>query len=190
MNIFCNLPELNTNRLTMRKMLPSDCYDMYEYASQEKVTQYLLWSPHISVGVTKTYLNSLQRDYNRGHHTEWALIFKDNKKMIGTCGFTRIDLENKVGEIGYVLNPEYWGMGIACEATNELLSLAFDYLKLERVEVRYMAENHASRRVAEKCGMTYEGVLRHSMFVKGAFCDIGICSIISCEYYKNNKQRD
>ena len=34
----------------------------------------------------------------------------------------------------------------------------------------------------EKCGMTFEGVRRSSMFIKGSYRDIGVCSIISDEY--------
>ena len=45
--------------------------------------------------------------------------------MIGTCGFTRIDEENRIVEIGYVLNPSYWGNGYATEAVNIVLDFAF-----------------------------------------------------------------
>ena len=38
------------------------------------------------------------------------------RKMIGTCGFTKITVEYNSAEIGYVLNPSYWGYGIAPEA--------------------------------------------------------------------------
>lgn len=190
MNMFLNLPEIETKRLLLRKMLPIDATDMYEYSSSLDVTRYLLWSPHSTIGITKLYLNNLQREYSKGRHREWALIYKDNNKMIGTCGYTRIDEENKVAELGYVLNPEYWGMGIACEAAQELIGIAFDNLDMERVEIRYIAENFSSRRVGEKCGMTFEGVLRHYMLIKGVYCDIGICSILRNDYYKNNLKKD
>lgn len=189
-NMFLNLPELNTKRLLMRKMLPSDCDDMYEYASLENVTHYLLWQPHCTIGVTRLYLHSLQHEYSKGRHREWALVCRENDKMIGTCGYTRIDEENKIAELGYVLNPAYWGQGYAQEAAEILISIAFDYLNMERVEIRYMAENHSSRRVGEKCGMTFEGVLRHFMLVKGQYRDIGICSVLREEYYKNHIKKD
>ncbi len=190
LNIFLNLPELNTQRLLMRKMLPCDCDDMYEYASSDEVTRYLLWQPHLTVGVTRLFLQSLQREYSKGRHREWALVCRENNKMIGTCGFTRIDEENKIAELGYVLNPSYWGQGYACEAAEMLISIAFDYLGMQRVEIRYMEENQASRRVGEKCGMTFEGVLRHFMLVKGEYRNIGICSILREEYYEKHLQKD
>jgi len=36
--------------------------------------------------------------------------------MIGTCGFARIDFSNNVGEVGYVVNPEFQNRGYATEA--------------------------------------------------------------------------
>ena len=186
MKIFYNLPTLQTERLIMRKMLPCDADDMFEYAKLEEVTKYLLWSPHVSPSETRMYLYSLKREYSKGRHQEWALIHKETSKMIGTCGFTSIDIYNKVGELGYVLNPQFHQQGYAAEAAKKLLSIGFDYLGLERIEVKFMIDNKASLCVAQKCGMTFEGVLRHKMLVKGIYRDIGFASILKNEYYKNN----
>ncbi len=190
LKIFYNLPTLETPRLIMRKMLPSDADDMFEYAKLKEVTRYLLWSPHISPSETRMYLYSLKKEYSKGRHREWALIDKKTSKMIGTCGFTTIDTDNSVGELGYVLNPAYHKMGIAAESAMKLISLGFDYLDLERIEIKFMAENTPSMKVGIKCGMTFEGILRHSMYIKGLWRDIGICSILKDEYLKNNKPMD
>mgnify|MGYP002520461547 CR=1 FL=1 len=47
-----------------------------------------------------------------------------------------------------------------------------------------MPENLASRRVMEKCGMTFEGIRRRARFVKGAYVDVGVCAILAEEYSK------
>lgn len=190
MKMFFELPNFETKRLFMRKMLPSDADDMYNYAKLEEVTRYLLWSPHTSPSETRMYLYSLKREYAKGRHFEWALIDKQSSNMIGTCGFTRIDLENSIGELGYVLNPEFRGKEIALEACLKLISLGFDYLGLERIEVRIMEENAPSLRVAQKCGMTLEGVFRNYLYVKGKYRNIAIASILKQEYYKSHTPLD
>ena len=190
MKIFYDLPTLQTERLYLRKMLPSDADDMFKYASKKEVTEYLLWAPHVSPSETRMYLNSLKREYSKGRHREWALIDKKTSRMIGTCGFTNIDTDNKTGELGYVLNPEFRGRGLAPEAAMKLLSLGFDFLGLERIEIRYMAENTPSLRVGEKCGMKFECILRSFMLVKGRYRDIGVASILREEYYKSNSPQN
>lgn len=178
--IFRDPPILYSNRLVLRKMEKSDAEDMFLYARDEEVTKYLLWSPHPSVNHTAKYLSTLAAHYRSGEFYDWAITLKG--RMIGNCGFSKLDLKNRCGEIGYVLARDVWGMGIAAEAAEKLLEFGFERLRLHRIEVHYMIENEASRRVAEKIGMTFEGVLRDSLYVKGIHRSIGICSILYDEY--------
>ncbi len=163
-------------------MKPSDARDMYEYARLPKVTEYLLWHPHKCIEQTMDYLHYIQASYRAGDFYDWAVVDNETKKMIGTCGFTRLDFNHNLAEVGYVLNPEYWGRGIAAEALRRVMDFAFMELNVHRVEAKYIVGNDSSRRVMEKCGMTFEGVQRASMYIKGQYRDIGICSILSDEY--------
>ena len=180
--IFSNIPTMATERLVMRDMRVGDCFDMYEYAKNSEVTKYLTWSPHPDLEYTKQYLNSLKYHYEMGMFYDWALILASENKMIGTCGFTRFNLANNSAEIGYVINPSFHGKGIAVEAARKVLEFGFDNLGLNRVEAKYIIGNDPSRRVMEKLGMTFEGVARRSMCVKGVYRDIGTCAILREEF--------
>jgi len=180
--IFTKIPTLTTERLTLRRLKPSDYRDMFEYACRPEVTKYLLWEPHNSSQRTYDYLAYLQTLYRKGDFYDWAVVTNDEKKMIGTCGFTTLDFNHNAAEVGYVLNPRYWGRGIATEAVSRVLDFAFRELNVRRVEAKYIIGNDASRRVMEKCGMTYEGTRRAAMFIKGSYRDIGYCSILSEEF--------
>ena len=180
--IFSNIPALDTKRLILRRMLRSDAADMYEYACLPEVTRYLTWRPHPDYRYTCRYLEYLDKKYNEGAFYDWAIVYKENLKMIGTCGFTRIDFENNWAEVGYVLNPNYWGMGIAAEALSRVIKFGFLTLNLHRIESRYMIGNDRSRRVMEKCNMTYEGTFRDAMYIFGEYKTIGVYSILSSDY--------
>jgi len=180
--IFRDPPILETPRLYLRKMLKKDSADMYEYSKLEEVTKYLLWDPHVSESYTYKYLSYLQSRYRAGDFYDWAVIWRDNNKMIGTCGFTRFNIEANSAEVGYVLNPSYWGLGIAPEAVRAVLNFGFLELGLHRIEAKYMADNIRSRQVMEKVGMTYEGICRDSIHVKGQYVSVGVCAILRNEY--------
>ncbi len=180
--IFRVPPVLYTDRLILRKLERYDSADMYEYSCIPEVTRYLTWEPHPDAGYTYKYLSYVQSQYRAGKFFDWAVVFQG--KMIGTCGFTAINESALSGEVGYVINPKYSNMGIATEAVKRVMEFGFDTLGLQRIEAHYMPENQASRRVMEKCGMTFEGILRKSMLVKGKLIDVGICSILREEYYK------
>ena len=172
-----------TERLIIRKVRTSDASDMYEYSCREETCRHLLWDKHPFYSYTLELTKHLQREYAQGRYFDLAIELKEKRKMIGTVGFTQVDEKNFCCEIGYVISPDYWGMGIAAEAVSVLLNFAFCELKMKRAEAKYMVENTASRRVMEKCGMTFEGVQRSKLFVKEKFRDIGICSILSSEYF-------
>ena len=162
-----------TERLILRKLLPKDYQDMYEYASDENTVRYLAWEHHRTIAFTKNYTKFLQKQYRDGLYYDWAITLKENGKMIGTCGFTKIDTVNHSAEIGYVLNPAYHRMGIAPEAAAEVMRFGFEELSLHRIEARFMAGNDASRTVMERLGMSFEGFERDSVFVKGGYATVG-----------------
>lgn len=181
--IFRDPPELFTNRLCLRKLVKSDADDMYEYSCREDVTKYLLWSPHPSKAYTAKYLTYLQSRYRAGDFYDWGIVHEESSKMIGTCGFTKLNTESNSGEVGYVLNPEFWGQGIAAEAVRAVIRFGFNHLKLNRIEAKFMVGNDQSLRVMEKVGMTFEGINREAIFVKGNYVSVGVCSILRNEYF-------
>jgi len=182
-------PVLNGERIVMRKITKTDAQDMYDYACDPEVTRYLLWQPHESLSYTKRYLDEVMRQYKAHNFFDFAIVCKEDGRMIGTCGFTRLDPVNHSAEIGYVLSPAYWGRGIANEAVEIILRFAFCNLGVHRVEARYMPGNAASRRVMEKKGMVFEGVERDAIYVKGAYQDVGKCAILRSEYLASHENR-
>lgn len=171
--IFSSIPTLHTERLTLRALRELDAEDMFEYASSPEVTRYLLWREHKSPAFTKEYLSYIESRYALGDFYDWAITLTDSGKMIGTCGFTRIDTINNAAEIGYVLNPAYHHLGIATEAAGAVMKFGFETLSLHRIEAKFMDGNDASRAVMERLGMTAEGFEREAVFVKGGYVTIG-----------------
>jgi len=180
--IFTKLPEMETERLHMRRLLPADALDMFEYASRKDVTEYLLWSEHPNVQYTREYLEYIESRYAVGDFYDWALVLKASGKMIGTCGFTSIDLVNNTAEIGYVINPAFHGIGIAPEAAREVISFGFSTLELSRISAVCMKENERSLRVMKKVGMRFEGVLRSAVYAKGKHRDVCLCAMTGEDY--------
>ena len=187
--VFSHMPELVTERLTLRKMMVIDTGDMYEYASRQEVTKYLTWQPHPDRDYTREYLQYLGNRYSAGMFYDWALVYEPDCKMIGTCGFTSFNCTNDSAEVGYVLNPAYWGKGIAAEALERVLAFGFEDLGLHRIEARFIEENDRSRRVMEKVGMTFEGVARGGMLVKGNYVNVGVCAILADEWKEKYRKK-
>jgi RimJ/RimL family protein N-acetyltransferase len=80
--------------------------------------------------------------------------------LLGGSGLHRMDWEARRFEIGYWRRTGHAQRGIVTEVVMALNRLCFDTLAARRVEIRMDAHNLASRRVAERAGFTFEGVLR------------------------------
>lgn len=206
--VFANPPRIETPRLLLRKITLGDYMDMYDYARDPEVPRYLIWDPHPNADYTYRYVKTLDKQYKAGEFFDWGVCIKTggssentgdfrikrifltrksggrtpNTRFIGTCGFTSFDFNNLSAEIGYVFHRDMWGQGIAGEAVSAVMDFGFRKIGLNRIEARYMVENQNSRRVMEKCGMSFEGIHRRSMLIKGEFRDIGVFSILRDEY--------
>lgn len=186
--LFSKIPTLETARLTLRGMKVSDAEDMFDYAHRPQVTEYLLWMPHADIAHTKEYLTYIGQRYRTGDFFDWAVVCRENRRMIGTCGFSSFDYQSDSAEIGYVLNPDFGGRGLATEAVRRVLDFGFGQLSLHRIEARFIQGNDSSRRLMERVGMTFEGWARESMKVKGAYRTIGTCAILRDEYEAQAKE--
>lgn len=182
--IFYSPPVRYTERLILRPVSSGDVCDMYEYSSDPDVTRYLVWEPHRNIAFTKRQIKNILNAYKDGRYYDWALELKCNGKMIGTCGFTSFDHQNNACEIGYVLNPRYHGYSLATEAALSVTDFAFETLKTEAVFARCMIPNLSSRRVMEKCGMTFDKAEKRAFVKQNRQVDVLRYSISSDDYFK------
>ena len=182
--IFSDIPTLKTDRLTLRALRSDDAADMFEYASRDDVTEFLLWSSHKEASYTRDYLRYVESRYAVGDFYDWAITLTESGKMIGTCGFAAIDTVNNSGELGYVLNPSYHGRGIASEAASAVMEFGFSTLGMHRIEARFMVGNEPSRKVMERLGMSFEGFSADAIFVKGEYKTVGKYAILTSDFGK------
>ena len=185
--IFSDIPTLESERLRLRGMRRQDATDMFEYASRSDVTRFLLWSEHGSLGYTAEYLKYVESRYSVGDFYDFAVTLKESGKMIGTCGFAKIDTVNNSAELGYVLNPAYHHRGYATEAARAVLEFGFGELELHRIEARFMEGTEPSRLLMERLGMKPEGFERDSVYVKGSYRTVGKYAIISSDFFGNKE---
>ena len=76
-----------------------------------------------------------------------------------------------------MFGEQYSGRGYATEALGLLTEYLFSTKLMHRLQLSIRPDNLASRRVAEKCGYTQEGVMRSIAFSHGRFHDMELWSI-------------
>ncbi|MBM7578064.1 GNAT family N-acetyltransferase [Jeotgalibacillus terrae] len=181
-DIFSDLPPLETERLVLRRLTIDDLEDMFHYGSNDEVTKYVTWDTHQTKADSKAFIEFVLNRYENGQVAPWGIEHKDNGKLIGTVDYVSWQPGNHTAEIGYVISRDYWGQGIATEAVKRIIAFGFEKMALVRIQARCFPENTGSERVMQKAGMSYEGTMRKSLFIKGKHWDGKMYSILREEY--------
>lgn len=157
--IFRQLPRLTTGRLVLRPLEAGDAEAIFAYARDAQVARYLSWPTHRTIEDTRRFLAETLARYAAGRPASWGLELQVSGRLIGTAGFVNISARESRGEIGFVLSPEYWGQGLACEAVREIIRYGLTELGLARVEARCQVDNLACHRLLDRCGMIFERIV-------------------------------
>jgi RimJ/RimL family protein N-acetyltransferase len=147
------MPILETPRLILREFQLEDV-DALALILSDPETMRFYPKPFDHRGVEE-WIARNHRRYVKDGHGLWAMIVKARGELIGDCGLVMQDVdEAKEIEIGYHVRRDHWGQGLATEAARACRDFGFEQLPVERLISLIRPENIASRRVAEKNGMT------------------------------------
>ncbi|HPF37166.1 MAG TPA: GNAT family N-acetyltransferase [Phycisphaerae bacterium] len=144
-----------TTRLILRAMTIDDAAAFYALNSHPDVMRLTGEPPLASVEAAREAIATYP-DFDTVGYGRWGCVLKETGAMIGFCGLKYLaDLEEV--DLGYRLLPEYWGRGLATEASLASVAFGFDTLKLTRIIGLVLPENIGSIRVLEKVGMREAG---------------------------------
>lgn len=105
-----------------------------------------------------------------------------DQAIVGNVFFFRPNVFYQYLEIGYILfDPAARGKGYCSEAVSLLSGHLFKTRQINKLLLSIHPDNAASRRVAEKCGYTLEGVDRQAAYSDGAFMDLERYSLLRGE---------
>lgn len=177
---------LETKRLILRQFKLEDAHAMYDnWANDEEVTKYLMWSTHENIKTSQSVLEDWISHYNEDNYYQWAIILKENgDNPIGSIGVVREDDSIQMVHIGYCIGRKWWQKGITSEALKELIRFFFEEVDANRIESRHDPENPNSGKVMTKCGMKYEGTLRQADLNNQGICDCSMYAILKSDFIK------
>lgn len=146
---------IETERLYLRQISSEDEEGLFKLHSDPIVQKYTGEPPVTSREEIAKAIASRNEHYNTHGYGRWATLIKDGGHFVGWAGLAYLP-EFDETDLGYRFLQEYWGMGLATEASRAILEYGFDILNLERIVAIAMKENTASIRVMQKVGMQFE----------------------------------
>lgn len=146
-------PTLETTRLTLRPLTTADAADVYEFVSDPRVTRFMPYERHTCIETVVEWLRFVETD-----ESEWnfAMVRKSDDKVIGCCSIGPDAHTPNAYGFGYNIRHDCWNKGYTTEATRAMIAYCRDTLRIPCFVSNHAADNPASGRVMEKCGLHYD----------------------------------
>jgi len=175
---------IETQRLRLRPFTRGDVDAVYAYRRREDVARFLFDLPMSRESCAEAVQARVGQTgfASEGDRIVLAVEQRKDLAMIGEVSLILRSAEARQAELGYILHPDYQGLGYATEAARAMLGVGFDDAWMHRIYARCDVRNAASARVMERLGMRREAHFRDHMLVKGEWQEELIYALLEGEW--------
>lgn len=173
-----DIPILRTERLVITAPGADDADALLEYTRKNHAF-HAPWSPPLSPSWS-TIENARARIAKM--HALWAdgtgcalwlrSAAAPKGPFLGATNLNQVFMgARRVALLGYHVDEDHQGKGLAFEAIGAVIRYAFETLRLHRIEANHVPENTRSAAVLKRHGFEREGYARDYLFIGGRFRD-------------------
>jgi [ribosomal protein S5]-alanine N-acetyltransferase len=184
--LFSEFPYIESEEIILSKIEEVNLEDLYEICANENLYKYKPGNAKKSIDTVKNMIAHFQRDFQKKKIIFLGVFLKSNpKKLLGIAEIFDIDEKVNVVTIGYTLNEDYFGKGIASNVVKTLIKYLFNEVELNRIQAYVMVENIKSQNVLKRNNFIKEGTIREGHIWTGkGIVNLELYSILKSEYIK------
>ena len=180
------LPELETERLTLRVARPGMQEAIATFLSENFAGHLDRWSPPATTAFfTESFwrerLGVAVEEFHAGRAVRFVLQAKGaDGPVVGTCNYTNIVRGPFLAcHLGYQVARTHEGQGLMAEALRAANAFVFGSMRLHRIMANYRPENERSARLLERLGFVREGLAKDYLFIDGAWRDHILTALVN-----------
>ena len=174
------IEEIKDGKLSLKKISKNDILFFYDNLQEEKITNYLSLGPLRSKFHSKKLIKDYLKHWEKRTQFNYIIELREGKYQtkIGSLSLWNVSWLHKRAEIGIWLAPRYFNRGFGKKTIVLIKVIAFNYLKLNRLEAHIAVENSRSIYLFQNCGFEEEGILKEYLNLKGVFHDAHVFSCL------------
>lgn len=174
--------DIKTDRLIIRLAKPDDAEAIYSYRSDFIENKYQGWFPD-SAKEVRDYISNMPGTIDVADICfQFAIIGREEKRLIGDMGIVFTNHDNSQAEIGCTLHKDYQGKGYATEALKAIVNYLFIALNKHRIVASVDPRNIASLKLIERLGFRKEAHFKESYYLRGEWVDDIIYAMLKKEW--------
>lgn len=174
------LPLLRTERLLLRRPVPSDIADRLALGRDPEIYR--------NLGADPRQLNPLTDEQAKAwvdniaaHPAAW--VIEKQGRAIGEILIDNfVEADRRAGLIIGILDRESLGKGFGTEAIRAVAEFCFDVLGLHKLSMRVLSFNTRAIRAYERVGFVREGLERESALIGGVWYDDVIVGLLKRDF--------
>ncbi|SRX55634.1 GNAT family N-acetyltransferase [Aequorivita sp. CIP111184] len=144
-------PIIITERLNLRKVLPTDADRVYYFRSDKEINKYIKRPPQTQE-MAIAHIQLLDSNLKSGIGIAWGISTKESNELIGNICLWNFSEDKKKAEIGYDLDPKFHGKGFMSEALKAVLDFGFNQRGFETIEAYTDHRNIPSKKLLKLHG--------------------------------------
>lgn len=163
----------------------NDAEELFELTvrSRDTLREWLLFVDNVkTVKDTERFIRGAMQQYADNNGLQAGIYYEG--KLAGVIGYHQINKEHNWTSIGYWLGNDFVGKGLVTNSMKAFIDYAFDYLKVNRIEVRVAVGNIRSRTIPKILGFNEEGRLRDAEWLYDHYVDQVIYGLTAAEWKK------
>jgi len=131
--------------------------------NRDRIAEYfpITSSSVTNLASTEQFINRMTTGYVDGTNYLFIIEHTDTKHLCGSIFLKNFESRVPKCELGYFLDKQYEGKGIASKALQAVCTFCFEELQLNKLCIRTGIDNIASKRLAENMGFKLEGIVRN-----------------------------
>ncbi len=176
---FKPFPELQTERLLLRRLVEQDENKIFQLRSDENISKYLTRPLQKTIDEARAFIQKINTGIEKNESLYWVLCLKNDPSLIGTICIWNISREHERAEVGFELLPDFQKKGYMQEALTAVLDFGFNIIKLHSIEGMVDPRNQSSIKILEKNHFVREAYFKENIYHDDKFIDTVIYSLLN-----------
>ncbi|MBK8954140.1 MAG: GNAT family N-acetyltransferase [Saprospiraceae bacterium] len=176
---FNPFPELQTEKISLRKIRSEDAIALYRLRTNADVMKYLDRPIMQSVLEAEQLIQMMLDGIAENKNINWCICTPTYEQLLGTIAFWKIDETNHRAEIGYILDPDWQGKGLMSDAMRLVIDYGFSNMRLHGIDANVNPANQKSINLLTKFGFQKEAHFRENYFFNGHYFDSAIYCLLN-----------
>ncbi|MGW7261434.1 GNAT family N-acetyltransferase [Streptomyces sp. NPDC054834] len=164
----------------LRPLEPSDAEAMWRWHNDPDVMRWMSDGYPSSLAQVRKRME--ERPPNGYGQVLFGVEVPADGKLIGMVRLRDAEPETGCAELDlYLGEKDYWGRGYATDTMRTICRYGFQKMRLHKIRLTVVTENHAAHRVYQKVGFVDEGRLRQEFRRDGQWYDMFTMGLLEDE---------